>query len=296
MSQTFVPIAPRTAPVRMEGPLAWLRNNLFSSVPNAVVSILLLAIIAWPALSAFNWAVLNAVTAANADACQAARGTGACWGVITEKGRIILLGRYPQVEQWRAELATFLLLALVVASCSRWFWKPWLALLWAVVLTGAGRGFCAGADLRGGRPAGDEQPSRQERLDVYGWVGRLAMALYRILDKPVIAAVNGVAAGAGMSMALACDMRVGSENTRFKVVFIERSLSPDSGLSFFLPRIVGFSRACDLIYTSRYVDADEAYRIGLLDRLVPADRLLDEALKLANQVASWPPVAMQSSR
>lgn len=134
MSQTFVPIAPRTAPVRMEGPVAWLRNNLFSSVTNAVVSILLLAIIAWPALSAFNWAVLNAVTAANADACQAARGTGACWGVITEKGRIILLGRYPRTEQWRAELATFLLLALVVASCSRWFWKPWLALLWVVVL------------------------------------------------------------------------------------------------------------------------------------------------------------------
>lgn len=134
MSQTFVPIAPRTAPVRMEGPVAWVRNNLFSSVTNAVVSILLLAIIAWPALSAFNWAVLNAVTAANADACQAARGTGACWGVITEKGRIILLGRYPRTEQWRAELATFLLLALVVASCSRWFWKPWLALLWVVVL------------------------------------------------------------------------------------------------------------------------------------------------------------------
>lgn len=168
--------------------------------------------------------------------------------------------------------------------------------VWAVVLTGAGRGFCAGADLRGARPDGSGQPSRQERLDVYGWVGRLAMSLYRTLDKPIIAAVNGVAAGAGMSMALACDMRVGSENTRFKVVFIERSLSPDSGLSFFLPRIVGFSRACDLIYTSRYVDADEAYRIGLLDRLVPADRLLDEALKLANQVASWPPVAMQSSR
>jgi 2-(1,2-epoxy-1,2-dihydrophenyl)acetyl-CoA isomerase len=168
--------------------------------------------------------------------------------------------------------------------------------VWAVVVTGAGRGFCAGADLRSGRPEGEEQPSRQERLDVYGWVGRLAMSIYCTLDKPVIAAVNGVAVGAGMSLALACDMRVGSENTRFKVVFIERSLSPDSGLSFFLPRIVGFSRACDLIFTSRYVDADEAYRIGLLDRLVPANKLLDEALKLANQIASWPPVAMQASR
>jgi 2-(1,2-epoxy-1,2-dihydrophenyl)acetyl-CoA isomerase len=168
--------------------------------------------------------------------------------------------------------------------------------VWAVVLTGAGRGFCSGADLRSVPSSGSEQPSRQERLDVYGWVGRLAMALYRVLDKPLIAAVNGIAAGAGMSISLACDIRVGCANTRFKVVFIERSLSPDTGLSFFLPRIVGFSRACDLIYTSRFVDADEAYRIGLLDRLVPANKLLEESLELANQISLWPPVAMQATR
>jgi 2-(1,2-epoxy-1,2-dihydrophenyl)acetyl-CoA isomerase len=122
------------------------------------------------------------------------------------------------------------------------------------------------------------------------------MAIYRTLDKPTIAAVNGVSVGAGMSIALACDIRIGTANTRFKTVFIERSLSPDTGMSFFLPRIVGYSRACDLIFTSRFVEADEAYRIGLLDRVVPADRLLDEALELANQIAFWPPVAMQSAR
>ena len=168
--------------------------------------------------------------------------------------------------------------------------------VWAVILTGAGRGFCSGVDLRTPRPDSESSPSRQERLDAYGWVGRQAMAVYRTLDKPIIAAVNGVAAGAGMSLALSCDMRVGSELTRFKTVFIERSLSPDSGLSFFLPRIVGYSRACDLIYTSRFVEAEEAYRIGLLDRLVPADRLLEEAIGLARQIAAWPPVAMQAAR
>lgn len=168
--------------------------------------------------------------------------------------------------------------------------------VWAVVLTGNGRGFSSGADLRGSHPADDEQPSRQERLDVYEWMGKLAIAIYRTLDKPIIAAVNGVAAGAGMSVALACDMRVGTENTRFKVVFAERSLSPDTGMSFFLPRIVGYSRACDLIYTSRFVEAEEAYRLGLLDRLVPAEKLLDEALAIANQIAFWPPVAMQSTK
>ncbi len=164
----------------------------------------------------------------------------------------------------------------------------------AVVWTGAGRGFCSGADLTGGGP-GERTPSRTERLDEYGWVGRQAMAVYR-LHKPVIAAVNGVAAGAGMSLALACDLRVGSAQARFKTVFIERSLSPDSGMSFFLPRIVGYSRAADLIFTSRAVDAEEAYRIGLLDRLVPAGSLVDEALALAEQIALWPPMAMQSAK
>jgi len=170
--------------------------------------------------------------------------------------------------------------------------------VWAVVITGAGRGFSSGADMRGGgsRSDGDRQPSRQERLDTHGWVGRLAISVYRTIDKPIIAAVNGVAAGAGMSLALGCDMRVGTENTRFKTVFIERNLSPDSGMSFFLPRIVGYSRACDLIFSSRFVEADEAYRIGLLDRLVPTDKLMDEALELANQIAFWPPVAMQATR
>ena len=165
----------------------------------------------------------------------------------------------------------------------------------AVIWTGEGRGFCSGVDLTGNR-ASDESKSRQERLDEFGWVGRQAITISRILEKPTIAAVNGVAAGAGMSLALACDMRVGCENTRFKTVFIERNLSPDSGMSYFLPRIVGSSRAFDLVFTSRYVNPPEAHRIGLLDRITIADRLLDEAKELARQIAVWPPLAMQMSK
>ena len=116
------------------------------------------------------------------------------------------------------------------------------------------------------------------------------------LNKPVIGAVNGVAAGAGMSLALACDVRVGTEKSRFKTVFIERNLSPDSGMSFFLPRIVGYSRATDLIYTSRTVDAEEAHRIGLLDRLVEHDDLMERALELAGQMTAWPPLALRMSK
>lgn len=166
----------------------------------------------------------------------------------------------------------------------------------AVVWTGAGRGFCSGADLTSGRQPDESTPPQDERLDEMGWVGKQAMAIYR-LDKPTIAAVNGVAAGAGMSLALGCDMRVGNKNARFKTVFIERSLSPDSGMSFFLPRIVGYSRAADLIYTSRAVDAEEAYRIGLLDRLYDDNAdVVEKAVELANEIAGWPPVAMRSAK
>ncbi len=165
-----------------------------------------------------------------------------------------------------------------------------------LVVTGAGRGFCSGVDLRGATPAAREgSPPQNTRLDEYGWVGRQAMAFYGI-TKPTIAAVNGVAAGAGMSLALACDLRVGSENARFKTIFLERSLSPDSGMSFFLPRIIGYGRAADLIFTSRMVDAEEAYRLGLLDRLVGADELVDRAVELGEQIASLPPVAMRSAK
>ena len=166
----------------------------------------------------------------------------------------------------------------------------------ALIITGEGRGFSAGADLTSGRTVDpDAVPPQRERLDEYGWVGRQAMAVYN-LEKPTIAAVNGVAAGAGMSLALACDLRVGTPRSRFKTVFIERNLSPDSGMSYFLPRIVGYSRAVDLISTSRSIEGEAARDLGLLDRYVDEDKLMEESLRLANEIAAWPPVAMQAAK
>jgi 2-(1,2-epoxy-1,2-dihydrophenyl)acetyl-CoA isomerase len=168
--------------------------------------------------------------------------------------------------------------------------------VWAVIVTGAGRGFCSGADISGPRPEGTETtPPQNQLLDEFHWVGDQAMAIYN-LDKPTIAAMNGVCAGAGMSLALSCDLRVGSENARFRSVFLERNLSPDSGMSWFLTRILGYSRAIDLILTSRDVAADEAYRLGLLDRLVPHASLMDEAMGLARQITQWPPVAVRAAK
>ncbi|MBS0359948.1 MAG: enoyl-CoA hydratase/isomerase family protein [Proteobacteria bacterium] len=169
----------------------------------------------------------------------------------------------------------------------------------ALVVTGAGKGFCAGADLMGaGQAVAGKAPEPQnqfERLDEMSWVGRWAM-MWAGFDKPVVGAINGVAAGAGMSTALACDVRIGCDASRFKSVFIERSLSPDSGLSFFLPRIVGYAAAADIIFTSRAVGAEEALRLGLLNRLVEADQLLEAAIDYAGEMTRWPPVALRVSK
>jgi 2-(1,2-epoxy-1,2-dihydrophenyl)acetyl-CoA isomerase len=169
----------------------------------------------------------------------------------------------------------------------------------ALVITGAGRGFCSGADLSAAQSGirGNLPPpaNQSERLDEDGWVGRWAK-MWQAFDKPIIAAINGIAAGAGMSTALAADLRVGSEQTRFKTMFIERNLSPDSGMSYFLPRIVGYPRAADLIFTSRTVEAQEAYRMGLLDRLVDHGLLVEAALELADEMVQWPPLALRASK
>ena len=134
MSANFVAIEPRPAPIRTEGLVPWVRKNLFGNLPSAVVTLLMLGLLLWLLPKLFSWAVLNAVVTANYDQCQAARGVGACWGVITEKYRLIIFGRYPFDQQWRPEIATVMLVALLMASCMRAFWKPWLALLWLVVL------------------------------------------------------------------------------------------------------------------------------------------------------------------
>ena len=166
-----------------------------------------------------------------------------------------------------------------------------------MILTGAGRGFCSGADLNGSRPPLDpaSPPTQVERMDEFNWGAHLVLT-FGALTKPTIAAVNGVAAGAGLGLALSCDLRVGAASARFKTVFAERSMSPDTGVSYLLPRVIGYSRAVDMIFTSRTVEAEEAYRLGILDRLAPDDRLIDESLSLAEAIAKWPPMAIRSAK
>ncbi len=130
----FEPIEARPAPVNTEGALPWIKRNLFNNVPSSIATVLLIGVALWYLPQLLNYAFVQAVYAPDYKACQAAREVGACWGVIAEKYRLILFGRYPFEEQWRPLIATLLMVGVLVASCVRAFWKPWLALVWVVML------------------------------------------------------------------------------------------------------------------------------------------------------------------
>ena len=128
------PIPARPAPVKTEGLLPWMRANLFGNWVNSLVTALIAVALGYAASGFFTWGLVNAVFAPNAELCQSARGSGACWGVIAEKFRAIIFGRYPYEEQWRPAVGTVLLLGLLVLSCIRRFWRPWLVPTWIAAL------------------------------------------------------------------------------------------------------------------------------------------------------------------
>jgi 2-(1,2-epoxy-1,2-dihydrophenyl)acetyl-CoA isomerase len=135
-----------------------------------------------------------------------------------------------------------------------------------VVITGAGRAFCAGLDLSS--PPELPTATRADRLDPYAWVGSWVRSVVSC-EKPVIAAVNGPAAGAGFGLALACDLRIVAASAKMTAGYVRRGLSPDAGVSYFLPRHIGLGRAADILLTGRDVDSTEAERIGLATSVLP---------------------------
>ena len=161
-----------------------------------------------------------------------------------------------------------------------------------VILTGAGRGFCAGADLK----ARKDDMTPLERRDRHRWILRDVLGpLFRI-EKPVIAAVNGPAAGAGFNLALACDLIVASDKASFSQAFAKVGLVPDLGGLWLLARVVGIARAKELCFTARKVVADEALSLGIAIKVVPHDSLLDEARALATTIAGGSPSALAMTK
>ena len=159
----------------------------------------------------------------------------------------------------------------------------------AVVLTGSGRAFCSGQDLAALEIAEDRPPELGEllRREYNGLVLQM-----RRLDKPIVAAVNGVAAGAGLSLALASDLRIAADTATFVEAFVNIGLVPDAGSMYFLPRLVGLAKALELSLLGERVTAEEALRIGLVNRVVSADELAEAAAELARKLASSAGVAL----
>lgn len=159
-----------------------------------------------------------------------------------------------------------------------------------LVITGAGRAFCSGADvgyLQELIAAGDWKSAR-----ALVEVGSSVVSTIASLPQPVIAAVNGPAAGGGANLALACDLRLASDRASIGQTFNRIGLHPDWGGTYFLPRLVGLAKALELIFTADMVDAQEALRLGLFNRIVPHERLVEETRALADRLAAKPPIAL----
>lgn len=167
-----------------------------------------------------------------------------------------------------------------------------------VVLCATGRAFCAGLDLDAytERTAAPERTTPAARLALQESLSSLVLAI-RDLPQPVVAAIQGAAVGGGLGIALACDIRLASPQARFGTAFIKVGLSGcDIGVSWLLPRLVGSARAFELLLTGRTIDADEAERIGLVSRVVPAQDLPAEALEVARLVASYGPLGVRMTK
>ena len=166
-----------------------------------------------------------------------------------------------------------------------------------LILTGAGRGFCGGGDISemGESSIYTQWEAETMRQYIRQIVQRITLSLRR-LEIPTIAMVNGFAVGSGFDYACACDIRIGSEKARFAIAFIRVGLAPETGGGYLLPRVVGLSKALEILYTGKWVDAKEAERIGLLNKLVSAEDLERETMKLARQLAKAPPISIRLTK
>lgn len=174
-----------------------------------------------------------------------------------------------------------------------------------VVVTGAGRGFCSGADvsMMAPRPAGGTAasgtapaPAGPSRFSAMQFMGFPHADVFPRLNKPVIAAINGPCVGGGLSLALSCDIRISADDARFGASQVARALVPDYGMTMYLPLVVGISNAFRLMYTAEIIGAAEAKEIGLVSQVVPADKLIETTMELANRIAQQPPYSVELTK
>ncbi len=160
-----------------------------------------------------------------------------------------------------------------------------------VILTGAGRGFCSGLDLQN-ETVNDREKGNLTQFDL---ISSPPMMLHR-MDKPVICALNGPAAGYGMDLALGCDMRIASDKAKLGAVFTKRGVLPESGGTWYLPRLIGWARATEVAFLGDVLNAKQSLEMGLVNRVVEHDNLEEEVFTIANKIASNAPYSVQSTK
>jgi enoyl-CoA hydratase/carnithine racemase len=164
----------------------------------------------------------------------------------------------------------------------------------AVVLTGAGRGFCAGLDLKDQQGGGGVGSGRRG-YQLFDLHNSPPIVINR-MDKPMICALNGAAAGYGMDMALGCDIRIASENAKMGAVFAKRGVLPESGGCWYLPRLLGWARAAEVAFLGDVLDANRSLELGLVNKVVAHDQLMPETMAIARKIANNAPLSVQSTK
>jgi 2-(1,2-epoxy-1,2-dihydrophenyl)acetyl-CoA isomerase len=162
-----------------------------------------------------------------------------------------------------------------------------------LVLTGRGRAFCAGADLNRFVEIQESDKDHKKKTTFGSLDFPRAFIQY---PKPIIAAINGAAYGFGFTVTLTCDIRLASERAKFSCAFVRIGVTPEFCSTYFLPKLIGYSKAAELIFTARPFDAHEALEIGAVNQVIPHNRLMPEAKKMAKQIAALPPKAVQKSK
>ena len=162
-----------------------------------------------------------------------------------------------------------------------------------VIVTGAGRAFCAGGDV--GQMGQREPTGLDHKAYLWEHIHRIPLTL-DAMDKPVIAMINGVAAGAGMDMTLMCDLRIASDQARFAESYVKVGVVPGDGGAYYLPRLIGLDHALELFWTGDFVSAHDAERLGLVTRVVPAAELQTYTYTLARKIADGPPIAIRMTK
>jgi 2-(1,2-epoxy-1,2-dihydrophenyl)acetyl-CoA isomerase len=168
--------------------------------------------------------------------------------------------------------------------------------VWVIAITGSGDSFCSGLDLGGAGENASPLPPQEQFIDDIGWVGRFALVLRQLCDKPIVGGINGVAAGAGLSLAMACDMRVGAASMRFIAGYPRIGASPDGGLTWTLPQAIGYEQAMRFLLENRTVDAEEALRLGFVGEIVPDDRFHARLAEYCAFLAERSPIASRLTK